>query len=154
MDVRYINPFIESVSNTFGTMCSLKVRVGKPTIKNDDNPWYHNPKLLRAIMAGGDALVDDQDPKGMWTFRKKDGSTWGQTYMPWTYSRWARADLLVKDAMPPERRAKWAKGLIKGFEGISKTCLGRVHNIPSHHAMGLYAAGIALNREDWKKQAT
>ncbi|MBN1345912.1 MAG: hypothetical protein JXQ73_24695 [Phycisphaerae bacterium] len=123
------------------------------SIKDDDNPWYHNPKLLEAIMDGGDALVDDQDKDGKWTFRKKDGSTWGQIYMPWTYSRWVRAFLLVKDAMPAERRAKWERGLVKGYEGISRTCLGHVHNIPSHHAMGLYAAGIAFNRDEWKKQA-
>jgi len=123
------------------------------SIKDDRNPWYHDPKLLNAIIAGGDALVDDQDPKGMWTFRKKDNSTWGQIYMPWTYSRWVRAYLLIKDAMPPDRRAKWDRGLLKGFEGISKTCLKSVHNIPCHHAMGLYAAGLAFNREEWKKQA-
>ncbi len=123
------------------------------SIEDKDNPWYHDPGLLQAIMAGGDALVDAQDKNGMWTFRKKDGSTWGQTYMPWTYSRWVRAYLLIKDAMPPERRAKWEKGLLKGYTGISKRCLGRVHNIPCHHAMGLYAAGLAFDRDDWKKQA-
>lgn len=123
------------------------------SIKDDTNPWYHDAKLLEAIMAGGDALVDDQDKDGKWTFRKKDNSTWGQIYMPWTYSRWVRAFLLIKDAMPAERRAKWERGLLKGYTGISKTCLGRVHNIPSHHAMGLYAAGIASDRDDWKKQA-
>jgi len=122
-------------------------------IEDDRNRWHHDAKLLEAIMAGGDALVDDQDKDGKWTFRKKDHSTWGQIYMPWTYSRWVRAYLLIKEAMPADRRAKWEKGLIKGFEGISKTCLGRVHNIPCHHAMGLYAAGLAFGRDDWKKQA-
>ncbi len=122
--------------------------------KDPSNPWYHDPNLLKAIMAGGDILVDEQDPKGMWTFRKKDNSTWGQIYMPWTCSRWVRAYLLIKDAMPAERRAKWERGLLKSYEGISKTCLGQVHNIPCHHAMGLYAAGVAFNRDDWKKQAT
>ncbi len=123
------------------------------SIKHEKNPWYHNDKLLEAIMAGGDALVDAQDKNGMWTFRKKDNSTWGQIYMPWTYSRWIRAYLLIKDAMPPDRRAKWDKGLLKGFEGISRRCLGHVHNIPAHHAMALYAAGVAFDRDDWKKQA-
>ena len=56
-----------------------------------ENPHYHNPKVLEAIMKGGDALIADQDRNGMWTFRKKDNSTWGQTLMPWTYSRWIRA---------------------------------------------------------------
>ena len=59
--------------------------------EHPDNPHYHEEKLLQAIMAGGDALIADQDAKGQWEFRKKDGSTWGQIYMPWTFSRWARA---------------------------------------------------------------
>ena len=122
-------------------------------IKDKDNPWHHDARLLDAIMLGGDALVDDQDPRGMWTFRKKDGSTWGQIAQPWTYSRWVRAFALIKDAMPAARRAKWEKGLRLGYTTISKSALHRVHNIPCHHGMGLYCAGEALGRDDWKKQA-
>jgi hypothetical protein len=55
--------------------------------------------------------------------------------------------------MPEDRRKHWEKGLLHGFGGISKGCLGHVHNIPTHHAMGLYCAGVCFNREDWKKQA-
>jgi chemotaxis protein CheX len=33
MDVRYINPFVRSINNTFETMCGLPVSVGKPQIK-------------------------------------------------------------------------------------------------------------------------
>ena len=36
MDVRFINPFIKSVCNTIGTMCDLKVSVGKPQLKSAD----------------------------------------------------------------------------------------------------------------------
>lgn len=38
MDVRFINPFIKSICNTLETMCKLKVSIGKPVIKTDDNP--------------------------------------------------------------------------------------------------------------------
>lgn len=38
MDARYINPFVRSVCRTFETMCALKVTVGKPMLKTDDNP--------------------------------------------------------------------------------------------------------------------
>lgn len=123
------------------------------SLKKEGNPFYHNTKVLKAIMDGGDALIAEADEKGMWTFRKKDNSTWGQIYMPWTYSRWIRAFYLVKDAMPPDRRARWEQALKLGYEGIAKTCLGSVHNIPAHHAMGLYCAGLAFGREDWKQQA-
>ncbi len=122
-------------------------------IKDPANPYYHDAKLLEAIMAGGDALVADQDKNGAWTFRKKDNSTWGQILMPWTYSRWIRAFQLIKDDMPADRRQRWEKGLLLGFTGISKNCLGEVRNIPCHHAMALYCAGVCFNREDWKKQA-
>lgn len=38
MDVRYINPFVRSITNTFETMCSLPVVVGKPELKSNDGP--------------------------------------------------------------------------------------------------------------------
>ena len=122
-------------------------------IEDPANPHYHSPQLLEAVMNGGDVLIEEADEKGRWIFRKKDNSTWGMIWMPWTYSRWVRAYLLVKDAMPPERRERWAQALRLGYEGIAKTQLGHVHNIPAHHAMGLYVAGLAFDREDWKQQA-
>lgn len=36
MDVRYINPLLESVLNVLGTMANLQPKVGKPTIKPDN----------------------------------------------------------------------------------------------------------------------
>ncbi len=117
------------------------------------NPYFHSEDLLRAIMAAGDALIDDQDANGQWEFRKKDGSTWGKIYMPWTYSRWIRAYGLIRDAMPAERREKWIKGLRLGFAGIAKNVLKAVHNIPSHSAMALYFAGRYLDEPAWMKQA-
>lgn len=121
--------------------------------KDAANPYYHSEELLTAIMAGGDALIDDQDEQGRWEFRKKDGSTWGPIYMPWTYSRWIRAFGLVREAMPPDRRERWEKALRLGFEGIARTCLGNVHNIPAHHAMALYHAGQLFRRPEWQRQA-
>jgi hypothetical protein len=124
-------------------------------IEGVDNPYYHDQKVLDAIMAGGDALIAAQDPKGMWTFRKKDNSTWGQIYMPWTYSRWIRAYSLIKDAMPADRRAKWDKGLLLGFDGIYKTEPKKpMQNIPVHNCMGLYLAGKIFDKPEWQKAAT
>src|SRR5688572_7684851 len=60
-----------------------------------ENPYYQNAEVLEAIMAAGDALIADQKPDGQWEFRKKDGSTWGDVYMPWTYSRWIRSFALI-----------------------------------------------------------
>src|SRR5688500_6216240 len=92
-----------------------------PLADGVENPYHHDAKVLDAIMSAGDALIADQDAKGMWEFRKKDGSTWGKIYMPWTYSRWIRTFDLVRDGMPSDRRAKWEKALILGFDGIYKT---------------------------------
>ena len=122
-------------------------------IEDKANPFHHSADLLEAIMKGGDALIADQDKDGAWTFRKKDNSTWGQILKPWTYSRWIRAFALIKDAMPAGRRRHWEQGLLLGFNSISKSCLNRMHNIPSHHAMALYCAGVCFNRDDWKQQA-
>jgi hypothetical protein len=43
--------------------------------KSGDNPCYHDSKLLDAIMAGGDALIQEMQPDGRWVFPKKDDSS-------------------------------------------------------------------------------
>ncbi len=122
--------------------------------QDDRNPYYHNPEVLEAIMSAGDALIADMRPNGMWEFRKKDGSTWGDIYMPWTYSRWIRAFSLIKDAMPPDRRAKWEKAMLIGFDGIAKTeTIKPMANIPTHNSMGLYLASKIFNKPEWEKAA-
>lgn len=119
------------------------------------NPYYHDAKVLESIMDGGDALINAQNAKGMWIFRKKDNSTWGDIYMPWTYSRWIRTFSLIKDAMPADRRARWEKALLLGYNGIARDeVTTHVHNIPVHHAMGLYCAGRVFDRKDWRDQAS
>ena len=119
----------------------------------DDSPFHGDDRLLQAIVTGGNALIEAQDENGMWTFLKKDYSTWGQIYMPWTYSRWIRAFQIVREAMDPDSRARWEQALLLGFEGIARTTLDRIHNIPTHHAMALYCAGMVFKREDWRTQA-
>ncbi len=121
--------------------------------ESPDNPYFHDPKLLEAVMAAGDALIEDADENGQWVFRKKDGSTWGKIHQPWTYTRWVRAFSLIKEAMPPDRGKKWEKALTLGYSKIAETQLHKVHNIPSHHAMGLYIAGKALGRPEWCEAA-
>lgn len=122
--------------------------------KDPANPYFHSREVLDAVMAAGDALIDDQDAGGRWVFRKKDGSTWGSIFMPWTYSRWIRSFALIREAMPPGRRARWEKALRLGYTGISKELeTGRLHNIPAHHAMGLYVAGRVFEESGWRQQA-
>ncbi len=38
MDVRYLNPFIKSICNTFETMCALPVTLRKPELKTNHEP--------------------------------------------------------------------------------------------------------------------
>ncbi len=124
------------------------------SIQDPKNPFYHDEKILEAIAGGGEALVDEMDKDGKWTFRKKDNSTWGHIHMPWTYSRWIRAYQLVKDILPENSRKKWEEGLRLGFSGIRKHADdASVHNIPTHHAMALYIAGMCFENEDWKNAA-
>jgi len=119
----------------------------------EESRYYGDEAVLSAIVRGGDALIDAQDEAGMFTFRKKDHSTWGQIYMPWVYSRWMRAYWLTRDVFGSEDRDRWDKALLHGYTGISETCLDRVHNIPTHHAMGLYFAGLTFERKDWVDRA-
>jgi hypothetical protein len=123
-------------------------------LEDDANPYYHSDEILEMIARGGEALVDAQDEKGQWTFRKKDNSTWGQTLMPWTYSRWIRAFAIVRDALPEASRAKWEQGLLLGYGTLVGRGLPRVHNIPTHHAMSVYIAGECFENEEWKAFAT
>jgi hypothetical protein len=117
------------------------------------NKYHKDPKLLDVIVKAGDALIADANDKGQWVFRKKDGSTWGDIWMPWTYSRWIRTFGLIRDDMPADRRMAWEKALTLGYTGIGKSQLGHLANIPTHHAMGLYIAGKTLNRPEWCRQA-
>ena len=117
------------------------------------NRYSKDARLFEMIMKAGDALIDDMNDQGQWEFRKKDGSTWGPIRMPWTYSRWIRTYQLIRDDMPPDRRERWIKALSLGYSKIAQHDMGHVHNIPAHHAMGLYAAGKALGRPDWCAQA-
>jgi hypothetical protein len=55
--------------------------------------------------------------------------------------------------MPPDRRGAWEKALTLGYTGIAASQLRSVHNIPAHHAMGLYLAGRVMNRPEWCEQA-
>lgn len=118
------------------------------------NKYHKDTKLLEVIMNAGDALIADADAAGQWVFRKKDGSTWGKIHMPWTYSRWARAYSLIKADMPTNRREKWARALTLGYARIERSQFGHVHNIPTHHAMGLYLAGQTLDRPEWCTRAS
>jgi hypothetical protein len=122
-------------------------------INSPSNSWYHNAELLKAIIRGGDALIAEQGKDGRWMFRKKDGSTWGLHYDTWVYSRWARAYSLISSNMPADDRERWRKALELGYSGIARRELGTVHNIPAHHAMGLFVAGGALNHPEWQAQA-
>lgn len=121
--------------------------------RDAQNPYYHDPHLLNAIMLGGDALIEAQDKNGEFLFLKKDGSTWGQIYQPWIYTRWLRAFQMIRAAMPPDRRARWETALLLGYNGISREeRTATLHNIAAHHAMGLYFAGKIFDRPDWCQQ--
>ncbi len=117
------------------------------------SPYYHSDTVLEAIVRGGDALIDAQDNMGMWTFRKKDHSTWGQIFMPWTYSRWIRTYEIIREAVDDAVVPRWDAALTLGFEGIADRELSRIHNIPTHHAMALYCAGRLLGQPQWREKA-
>jgi hypothetical protein len=119
----------------------------------EDSPYHHNEQVLEAIVRGGNALIAQHDSEGAWTNRKKDGSTWGQHHMPWTYSRWIRAYHIVRDALDEASGDRWDEALLLGFEEISKRFFNRIHNQPAHFAMALYFAWLVFDRKDWEGQA-
>jgi hypothetical protein len=121
--------------------------------EGEGNRYYRDAELLGVIAKSADPLIEEMDEQGRWIFKKKDGSTWGMIWMPWTYSRWIRTFALVRDDLAPEVRKKWTDALTLGYTGISRRSLGHVHNIPTHHAMGLYIAGKTLDRPEWCEQA-
>jgi len=121
--------------------------------QGEGNRYYHDPELLQVIVRAGDPLLENMNERGQWMFAKKDGSTWGMIWMPWTYSRWIRTFALVRDDMPADKRQARERALQLGYTGIAASQLGHVHNIPSHHAMGLYVAGQVFQRPEWSRQA-
>ena len=40
MDVRYINPFLNAVTNVFETMIDIPLQIGKPALKAEPMPMY------------------------------------------------------------------------------------------------------------------
>ncbi|HJP29396.1 MAG TPA: hypothetical protein QGF95_02450 [Candidatus Latescibacteria bacterium] len=118
-----------------------------------ESSHHHSDVVLDAIVRGGLALEQAQDEAGMWVFRKKDHSEWGPIRMPWAYSRWMRAFAIVRQAMDPAARRQWEAGLQLGYTGIAAEDMARIHNIPAHHAMGLYCAGQVFERAGWCEQA-
>lgn len=115
------------------------------------NPYYRDSAVLDAIIAGGDALIAEQDAAGRFEFRKKDGSTWGRIYMPWTYSRWIRAWGIVRSEFAAQR---WDDAIGRAVQGMVDTALTvPIRNIPVHDAMAIYRAGQILDRADWTAAA-
>ncbi len=142
----------------------------------EGGPHYRDPALLEHIAAGGRFLRARQDAKGMYPFDKKDGSNWGPIYMPWTYLRWMVTYQLMVADLSPADRATWTEGLTLGYGGIAATELSShsniypgpltgapplqpgevrpwIHNIPCHHAAGLFIAARQFGRPEWEKQA-
>jgi hypothetical protein len=119
--------------------------------ESPDNPYYRDSAVLDAIVAGGDALIAEQDELGKFEFRKKDGSTWGQIYMPWTYSRWIRAWGIIRPEFDSDR---WDAAIGRAVQGMVDTTLTvPIRNIPVHDAMAIYRASRVLDRDDWKAAA-
>ena len=115
---------------------------------------YHGcENVLDAIVRGGNALIDDMDEEGRWIFRKKDYSEWGMIRMPWTYSRWIRAYQIVREHLRDADRHRWDAALRLGYGNIAEHDIGRTHNIPAHHAMGLFCAGIVFDEPTWRESA-
>ncbi|MBN1418561.1 MAG: hypothetical protein JXP34_07265 [Planctomycetes bacterium] len=71
--------------------------------KSDRNPYHEDPEILRVIVKSGDPLIEEADARGQWVFRKKDGSTWGNIWMPWTWSLPKTPSWLRPAASPPCR---------------------------------------------------
>jgi len=143
---------------------------------SEGSPHSHHPAILEHIAAGGRWLRERQDEKGMYPFDKKDGSNWGPIYMPWTYLRWMITYQLMADHLAPADREIWAEGLQLGYRGIADTELNSqsliypgpltghpplkpgevipwIHNIPCHHATGLFLAGQLFDRSSWQQQS-
>lgn len=138
--------------------------------------FYEDEVTLEALTKAGRYLRKQQDAQGMFVFRKKDGSEWGDIFMPWTYVRWIFSFSLVRPFLEPSARKDWEAGLLLGYSRIAKTELttasnryrgtpapkrplrkGEVipwlHNIPTHHAAGLYLAGQVFQKSEWQEQA-
>ena len=64
--------------------------------------FVQKARVCGAIGKGGDALCAAQDAKGRLPYLRPARGQSQSGYVPWTFSRWARCYLLVKDQLPPE----------------------------------------------------
>ena len=104
------------------------------TMKDEENPYYHDERILDHIVRGADAWRDFQNPDGSVEFIKVDGSTWGPTFMPWSMYHWLECYALVRDVLSPERRARWEEGgspgRVSGQGGGRGPCRARQGPLP------------------------
>lgn len=123
------------------------------TYEDPKNPFYHDRQLLVVIGKGGDALCAAQDEKGRLPYRRAASGQNQSGYLPWTFSRWARCFLLVKDHLPPEQRERWRQGLRTAFTEIHRLNQGQDGPYHAHLAVALFIAGRALDQPDWQSGA-
>lgn len=117
------------------------------------NPFYHDRQLLAVIGKGGDALCAAQDAKGRLPYIRPARGQSQSGYVPWTFSRWARCYLLVKDQLPPEQRERWRQGLTTAFSEIYLLSQGLDGPYHAHLAAALFIAGRALDQPAWQDNA-
>ncbi len=124
------------------------------SIDHPDNPYYHDPEILKVIARGGERWAEEQDDKGCWPLKRKNGDEWGTHRSAFVYSHWLKAYWLVGDALPEASRKIWEDSLLLGlnemYPAIQKAA---VHNLPLREAMNLYIGGVIFNNEDWKQAA-
>jgi hypothetical protein len=142
-------------------------------ISHPTNPFFGRADVLEAAGLAGDYLRSLQDDTGQVEFVKVGGSTWGQIYPPFTIYHWLEAYRLLQDKFSPERKKRWAEGLLLALSGMDREIRAvsadqisdqqqyeknwifkkpfQVNNISTWNGMSLFRAGEVFRRDDWKE---
>ena len=124
------------------------------SIEDENNPYYHDKKLLPIIARGGDVWLEQQNAKGQYRLLRKNGDDWGLFYSSFVHSHWTKTYALVGDVLPAMSRAKWKKGILRGLDHVYPTLSkAAVNNQPLRHALALYIASVCFDKPEWKRTA-
>ena len=120
----------------------------------NESGYHRNGEVLEAIVRGGDALIHAQDEEGEVDVSQE--GLFGVGPDPDALDLQPLDPARIRSSgthWTPMRAPDGTKRCCLGFDGIARTCLAHVHNIPAHHSMALFCAGTVFGREDWRNQS-
>ncbi|MGH7144864.1 MAG: hypothetical protein ACREJ2_12165 [Planctomycetota bacterium] len=128
------------------------------TLKHPRNPYFQNPKLLKAALKAGDLAARETDDAGLTLFSSQ-GYSWSRSHMGWRTYWLMQTYLRLKSHLGAERDRLWRAAIDKQLVGTLQSIEGRrkeaeycrhghVHNLYMWSTLCLHRARTDFGRAD------